>query len=94
MSYPATTTLELLTVVTWACLNGPAHKAVLFTQILTSQAVLSEIVSAAGFSFCPGFFDAIQSASPPAISLFDNLPCDIKKAWGVYAVILNFMESG
>ena len=84
MAFSATTMLEVVVCITWACLSVPVHKNGLFTQVFCYEAVLSEICSAASHSFCPGLFDAIQAAGPPAVSFYQNLP----STWGIYALVL------
>jgi hypothetical protein len=88
MAFAASNLVGLLVLITWACLAAPVHKHPLFMQIFPSQAVLSEIISAASLSFCPGLFDAIQAAGPPPLSFFRNLPVGNLKKWAVYALVL------
>jgi hypothetical protein len=88
MSFPAATKLELLVLITWACLSIPVWKNGVFTQLLFSEAVSSEICCAASLSFAPGLFDAMQAASPPAVEFFRNLPSDRHRRWAVYALTL------
>jgi hypothetical protein len=52
MAFPATTMLEVLVFITWACLSVPVHKNGLFTQLFSRQTILFEICSAASLSFC------------------------------------------
>lgn len=88
MAFLATTMLEVLVFITWACLSVPVHKNGLFTQLSSRQTILFEICSAASLSFCPGLFDTIQAADPPAVSFFRNLPSDSHGRWGIYAPVL------
>jgi hypothetical protein len=52
MAFPATTMLEVLVFITWACLSVSVHKNGLFTQLFSRQTILFEICSAASLSFC------------------------------------------
>lgn len=89
MAFAATTMLELLVLITWACLTVPdIFKNALFTQFFYCQEVLSEICSTASLCFCPGLFDAVQAASPPSIEFFKGLPTNDRKRWAVYAIVL------
>ena len=54
----------------------------------SSKAVLAELCSASPLSFCPGLFDAIQAAHPPAVSFFQNLPTNFKGHRAIYALVL------
>jgi len=89
MAFPATTMLQLLVLITWACLLQPVHKNGLFKQFFFDQAVLSEICSAASLCFCPGLFEAIQAVHPPDVSFFRRLPSDGSGRWAVYALVLD-----
>ena len=81
--------LELLVLITWACLSQPVHSNGLFKQFFFDQAVLSEICSAASLCFCPGLFEAIQAVHPPDVSFFRRLPSDGSGRWAVYALVLD-----
>lgn len=84
-----TTILDLLVLKTWACINAPVkHINPLFHQILSSQAILSEIISAAGLTFCPGLLEVIQCITAPSLGWFEALPTAPKKVWGIYVLIL------
>ena len=88
MAFTATTILELVLFVTWACLSIRVHRNGIFKQLIPSQAILSEMCSAASLAFAPGLLEAVQSASPPAVSFFRNLPSDCSRRWAVYALVL------
>lgn len=51
MAFLATTMLEVLVFITWACLSVPVHKNGLFTQLSSRQTILFEICSAASAFF-------------------------------------------
>jgi hypothetical protein len=87
-SAAASNLIELLVLITWTCLIAPVHKHGLFAQIFPSQEVLSDILSAAPLTFCPGLFNAILAARPPPLSFFLNLPSDSLGRWGIYALVL------
>jgi hypothetical protein len=90
MAFTASTMLELLVVITWSCLTIAPTKAKhsLFSQVLPSQAFLSEIASAASLFFCPGLFEVIGAVNPPPLSFFKGLPSDSVGIWGIYVVVL------
>lgn len=88
MAFTATTILELLVFITWACLSIRGYRNGIFRQLVPSQAILSEMCSAASLTFAPGLFDAVQAASPPAVSFFLSLPSDSSRRWAVYALVL------
>lgn len=91
MAFTASTMLQLLVVVTWTLLSitPTKSKRALFSHLLPDQAVLSEMVSATGFAFCPGLFNAIQAAGPPPLSFFLGLPSDSVQRWGIYVLVLD-----
>lgn len=90
MPFAASDIVGLLVLIVWACLTPlpPVNRHPLFIDILHSQIVLSEILSAASLSFCPGLFEAIQATSPPPLSFFLGLPSDNFKRWAVYVLVL------
>jgi len=88
MPFPATSIVELLVFLVWNCLIQPAHKHGLFTQVLSSQEVLLDLLNATQLSFAPGFYDAIQGTRPPPLSFFLGLPSHSVKIWAVYALVL------
>ena len=74
--------------MTWACLSESSSKQGRCTQLLSSEAALSQLCSAASLSFCPGLFDAVQSPDPPDVSFFESLPSNAVRIWGVYVIVL------
>jgi cytochrome c553 len=88
MAFEATTMIELLLYITWACLAVPVYKHPLFLQVLPNQSMLSEIISTVPFSFCPDLFRVLNKVRPPTIDFFKNLPSDIVAKWGVYVLVL------
>lgn len=88
MAFDATTILQLVGLITWNCLSQPVHKNGLFKLLFFDRAFLDEILTAASLCFCPGLFEAIQAATPPALSFFENLPAFAGRKWAVYALVL------
>ncbi|KAK5738549.1 carbamoyl-phosphate synthase (glutamine-hydrolyzing) cpa2 [Elasticomyces elasticus] len=84
----ATTALQLLLLVIWACLNVPSYKNPLFTQFFFAESILAEIATVASLSFAPGLLEAVQSATPPSVHWFKSLPTNHSKRWAVYALVL------
>jgi hypothetical protein len=86
MSSPDVVDLVVRTI--WACVSDRTGKNAVFRQILSSEAVISEICSDIGISFSPGLLDAMQAESPPAVDFFRNLPLGERRCWAVYAVTM------
>ena len=88
--HPATTAfkvptiVEMMVLMTFACVVMPVHK---HSQVFPTEEVLSEILSAASLSFCPGLLEAIDGTDPPGLS-FKSLPTDVHKRWSIYALVL------
>lgn len=76
MAFEASAMLEILVLITWACLVVPVHKHPVSMQIFPSKAVLSDVISAGSLDFCPSLFDSINAPNPPALSFFKSLPSD------------------
>jgi len=65
MAFEVPTIVEMMVLMTFACLVMPVHKHGLFSQVFPTEEVLSEILSAASLSFCPGLLEAIGGTDPP-----------------------------
>lgn len=85
MPLEATTSFELVTSVTWICLNDTPfhHKNPLFARFFTSPAILESIASAASLTFCPDLFEVLNAESPPTLEWFKSLPKDTVSRWAV-----------
>ena len=70
--------MDLITSVTWASVNVPSYISPYFRIVLPSQAVLSEMLGAAGLEFCPGLFEVLKSETPPSCTWFESLPSTVK----------------
>jgi hypothetical protein len=88
MAFEVHTIVEMMVQMTFACVGIPFHKHGLFSQAFSTEEVLSEILSAASLSFCPGLLEAIGGTDPPGMSFFKSLPTDVHKRWGIYALVL------
>ena len=60
-SLEASTIMHFIVPVTWASVNVPSYINPRFRIVLPSQAILSEMLGAAGLDFCPGFFEVLKS---------------------------------
>lgn len=85
----AATILEAITLLTWACLSGTRAKHPNYVKIFPDLWSLETIIALAALTFAPALLDAVQSATPPDLSFFLNLPTyhgfDL---WGVYVLVL------
>ncbi|TVY44360.1 Carbamoyl-phosphate synthase arginine-specific large chain [Lachnellula subtilissima] len=91
MAYEAGTTIELVLLITWTCLNTTPFKQKnpLFARFFDSHAALEEVALTVSFSFCPGLFEVLQAAAPPKIKFFKSLPTDTSaRCWGIYGIVL------
>ncbi|TKA63192.1 hypothetical protein B0A55_10202 [Friedmanniomyces simplex] len=88
----ATTILQLVLMVVWACLNLPMKRKI-FLQVIFSERYLLEIASAASLAFAPGLLDAVQSATPPSVEWFKRLPSNASRCWAVYALVLEKLDA-
>jgi rubrerythrin len=79
--------VELILESTFACLSVPAPQNPLFSQLFPDMDSLADTMATASLSFCPGLMDAAQSASPPALSWYKQLPSDHRGKWGVYVLV-------
>lgn len=60
-----------------------------FRFVLDSTCTVSALFCLAGFTFCPGLLDIVQSDSAPPLSWFESLsPVIPKNVWGVYVLVL------
>lgn len=60
-----------------------------FAQFLTSLDVLKDAATNAGLEFAPGLSEVIESATPPKLPFWKNLPTDVSlKRWGIYAIVM------
>ena len=84
----ASSIFQLLMLVTWSCLCGPAWQNGLFKRIFTDSTVLEAVGSSASLCFCPGLFEAIKGAAPPSVDFFLSLPNLFAGYWGIYVVVL------
>lgn len=78
---------ELILLMMWACLEVPTWKNQLFTDILSTKAVLENFYSSMGISFAPGLHDILTGNNPPDIEYFMHLPRDSLNKWAVYALV-------
>ncbi|KAI8168081.1 Ribosome-associated molecular chaperone SSB1 [Colletotrichum sp. SAR 10_65] len=78
---------ELILLMMWACLEVPTWKNQLFTDILSTKAVLENFYSSMGISFAPGLHDILTGNNPPDIEYFMQLPRDSLNKWAVYALV-------
>ena len=62
--------MNLIISVTWASVNVPNYINASFRTVLPSQAILSEMLCAAGLDFCPGLFEILTSEAPPSSNWF------------------------
>lgn len=89
LPFVAATILQLVIQLTWACLCVPTYKAGLFMQVLCSKTVITEILTAASLSFCPGLLEIVYASAPPIIEFFMGLPsAEGNNAWGIYVLVL------
>lgn len=90
MAFEATTMLELILLLTWACLHG-THKSLkhpMFKAIIPTEAVLKQIAAGITLYFAAGLFDALQSPHPPSLTFFKSLPTDTFRKWAIYVLVL------
>ncbi|KAK5199734.1 Carbamoyl-phosphate synthase [Exophiala xenobiotica] len=95
MPFTADTLLQFVTLVTWTCIRDTtfSQRNILFDRFFTSTAIFQSIISCACITFCPGLFEILQSATPPSIEWFKNLPTydslgDWFLCWAIYALVL------
>ena len=82
--------MDLLVKVLWDSVNVPTYINPHFRIVLSSEAIISTILGAAGIDFCPRFFKILTSETPPSLKWLKSIPPTIPpKVWGVYIVILH-----
>lgn len=82
--------LEYMVWLLWSCLSEmrPKLKNPVFDMVLTSSAVITQLMSSSLVAFAPGLLDVLLSETPPTVAYFMNLPTDIEKRWAVYLLVL------
>jgi hypothetical protein len=81
--------VNLFIAACWACLNVSTYINPRFRIVLDSTSTVAALFSLAGFTFCPGLLDVVQSSAPPLLSWFKSLATDIPKdTWGIYVIVL------
>lgn len=80
--------LQHMLLLMWRVLSMTINKNGLFDQLFLHQEVLSQVLSAASLTFCPGLYEVITSFYAPDISFFKSLCSDIVQCWGVYVLVL------
>ncbi|KAK5126385.1 hypothetical protein LTR85_010621 [Meristemomyces frigidus] len=88
MALSMETLLQLVTLLTCACLYTQKYKSVVLSKVLSSQSVVDQLMSSISLIFAPGLFDVLMAATPPSVAYFKSLPTEDKKRWGVYALVL------
>lgn len=56
--------------------------------VLSSMLVVQSLMITYSLDFAPGLLDVLQSATPPTVAWFANLPNNVKARWAVYLLIL------
>lgn len=73
----------------WSLLSVNAWLNPIFRTTISTVERLEELFTSAGFSFCPGLHDALNSGTPPTVGWFKSLPTAIPRTcWGVYVLVL------
>jgi DNA-directed RNA polymerase subunit RPC12/RpoP len=82
--------LEYMVWLVWSCLSemNPKLKNPVFDMVLTSSAVIAQLMSSSLVVFAPGLLDVLLSETPPTVAYFMSLPKDIEKRWAVYLLVL------
>lgn len=91
MSSAAVTILQLVAMLTWACITGTPKRFVHpmhFDYVPDEATLLNLLSSISGLSFAPGLLDVLQSDDPPSIDFFMSLPTQWYKVWGIYMLVL------
>jgi hypothetical protein len=76
MAPEATTLLQLVLLLTWTCINMSfgSSKHPIFSKVLSSQAVIEQLLAFASLAFAPGLFEVLQASTPPTVSWFKAFP--------------------
>ena len=77
-SFQVTTILDLIVSVIWASVNVPSYINSRFRIMPSSQAILSEILAAAGLVYCPKIFEIVQSETSFLPLLSSIGPCSLQ----------------
>jgi DNA-directed RNA polymerase subunit RPC12/RpoP len=82
--------LEYVVWLVWPCLSemNPKLKNPVFDMVLTSSAVIAQLVSSSLVVFAPGLLDVLLPETPPTVAYFMSLPTDVHKRWAVYLLVL------
>ena len=62
----ASTIMDLIISVIWTAVNGTNYINPSFQTVLPSQAIIYEMLCAAGLDFCPRLFEILTSEAPPS----------------------------
>lgn len=88
MEIPGTNILQVILFLMWLCLCQPVTQNPVFKTVFFDQRALTEIANLAALTMCPGLFEVIRAASPPAFAWFKALPEAVLRLWGIYLIIL------
>lgn len=58
-----------------------------YAMVISTQEVLEKLLIESLISFAPGLLEAVQSATPPLLSFFKNLPTSPTDVLAVYALV-------
>lgn len=82
---------SLLHSIAWGCLSHPSYHNPEFDVAFPSKDAFVSASASAGFLFCPGLLDVIQSAAPEeswfksvSLNIFADLDDIPYKSWGIY----------
>lgn len=81
---------EAIPPLVWACFSTTkeSQRHPVFSNAISDYGALIELLSRLPLDFAPGFFDVLQSQTPPSTEFFQSLPAVQKKQWGVYLILL------
>ena len=82
--------MNILADLSWECLNlaKPSKKHWMFDKVLDSEKTILKLLLEANVSVAPGVAEALTAKQPPTRTLFDALPEDVSRWWGVYLMVL------